>query len=101
MTSISSFRVIGNFALCKDVGGIEPSRFWVDSSNTDMTTDNLRFYEIVKLPDNKQTFDFNGFLLSVGDVVISIATGTDVRFEDDPQQYKLFDLEYITAKKEI
>ena len=59
-----------------------------------MSSDNLHLFEVVKLPEKE--LDENYLDVSVGDRIISISTGTDLRI--DGTDYKLFDLKYITAK---
>ncbi len=97
--SVDNFTIVADFALCKYDFIQEESSFWTDTSDERMTKDNLVFFEIVKLPHNVKSYNYNGFELSVGDRVISIAIGDDLKFPNDPNSYKLLEMKYLTAKR--
>ncbi len=100
--SLDDFTIVSDgFILCRDSGGPGSGGvFWTDDRDGRMTADNLRFFTVVKLPWNAEEHDWNGFKLRLGDEVVSVATGTDLSFPGEESAFKLFDLKYITAKRE-
>ena len=97
---LDDMKILGDFVLCKDVTEeVNGNRkmFLVNPTDNRMSSDNLHIFEVVKVPEEKP--DERKYLpVSVGDRVISISTGTDIRIKD--VEYKLFELKYITAKLE-
>ncbi len=95
---LNGMKIIGDFVLCKDVteGVNATSTFLVTSPEDNrMSADNLHIFEVVKLPE--KAIDQSKYLpLEIGDHVISISTGNDLRI--DGKDYKMFELKYITAK---
>ena len=92
---LDEMKIIGDFVLCKDVTAeVKGGLFLATPEDDRMSSDNLHLFEVVKLPEKE--LDENYLDVSVGDRIISISTGTDLRI--DGTDYKLFDLKYITAK---
>lgn len=89
-------RIIGDFVLCQDVTPSGIGCFLFGTPEDDrMSADNLHIFEVVQLPEHG--IDTSKYVpMEVGDKVISISTGTDLRL--DNKTYKLFELQYITAK---
>ena len=91
-------KIIGDFILCKDVteevnGG--KHLFLATPEDNRMSSDNLHIFQVVKVPE-KVTDQSKYLPLEVGDRIISISTGNDLRI--DGKDYKMFELKYITAK---
>lgn len=96
---LDEMKIIRDFVLCKDVtkevNGTSTNLFLGTPEDDRMSSDNLHIFEVVKLPEHK--IDTDKYLdLSIGDKVISISTGTGYKIDD--HNYKLFELQYITAK---
>ena len=96
---LDEMKIIGDFVLCKDVT-LDAERgskglVLVNPEDNRMSSDNLHLFEVVKLPEHG--VDENKYVpLRIGDRIISISTGNDLRI--DGEDYKLFELKYITAK---
>ena len=92
-------RIIGDFVLCKDVtkevNGSTTLLTLGTPEDDRMSSDNLHIFEVVKLPERKINTD-RYLDLNIGDRAISISTGND--FKIDGIDYKMFELQYITAK---
>lgn len=96
---LEGMRIIGDFVLCKDVtkevNGSTTLLTLGTPEDDRMSSDNLHIFEVVKLPEHKINTD-RYLDLNIGDRVISISTGND--FKIDGIDYKMFELQYITAK---
>lgn len=96
---LDEMKIIADFVLCKDVtkevNGSATLLTLGTPEDDRMSSDNLHIFEVVKLPERK--IDPDKYLdLKVGDRVISISTGSEYKIDGD--DYKLFHLQYITAK---
>ncbi len=95
--------VLWDFVLCQDATDdfyeLSSKALVVDSGESNMTSENLRVFKVVKLPKGVETFEAtSGLKLCVGDMVVSIAHGVDAML--DGIVYKLFESKYIVAKLE-
>lgn len=104
--TLDDIEILQDFALCEDVtdicnftDAIHHEMYWGACSDERMSSDNLRIFKIVKLPKNELSWEKEGFSLRVGDKVLCIALGFDVKF-DDGKVFKMHELKYITAKFE-
>ena len=105
MIDLEKFSIIGDFVLCEEIPigksdqDSSSKEFIIKHENSEMTSDNLLWFKVVKLPNNADSITTNGFSLGVGDEVISISLGTEVGFSD-MKKYKIFETKYIVAKRE-
>lgn len=95
---LERMNIVGDFVLCKDVtkevNGSTTLLTLGTPEDDRMSSDNLHIFEVVKLPGKIDTDKYLD--MKVGDRVISISTGSDYKIDGD--DYKIFHLQYITAK---